>query len=142
MICGPGGSAHCWMGAKAIGADYCEPGLTFSPDLVSWFDAMQIPCLVTDTLANETTYEPQTGVMLPLHGALMRTLGVVFTEAARSSTIFPPIAPRDRRFEAFLFCASPIKVVGGIRRRFDQSARAEMSLFPIKERTNSNDNAG
>ena len=64
-----------WLGAlldgrEAVGPDYWEPGLTFSRDLVAWFDAMQIPCLVTDTLANETTYEPRTGVMLPLHGAL------------------------------------------------------------------------
>ena len=53
------------MAAKGSTSDYWEPGLTFSRDLVAWFDAMQIPCLVTDTLANETTYEPNSGVMLP-----------------------------------------------------------------------------
>ena len=105
-----------WLGAlldrrDTIGADYWEPGLTFSRDLVAWFDAMQIPCLVTDTLANETTYEPQSGVMLPLHGALMRNLGVVFTEAAQLDELASDCA-RDRRYEAF-YCASPIKVVGG-----------------------------
>lgn len=105
-----------WLGAlldgrEAIGPDYWEPGLTFSRDLVAWFDAMQIPCLVTDTLANETTYEPRTGVMLPLHGALMRNLGVVFTEAAFLDD-FAADCAEDRRYEAF-YCASPIKVAQG-----------------------------
>lgn len=105
-----------WLGALLGGRepmrpDYWEPGLTFSHDLVAWFDAMQIPCLVTDTLANETTYEPQSGVMLPLHGALMRNLGVVFTEAAWLEDLAADCA-QDRRYEAF-YCASPIKVVGG-----------------------------
>lgn len=105
-----------WLGAlldgrTSIGPKYWEPGLTFSPELVAWFDAMQIPSLVTDTLANETTYEPNTGVMLPLHGALMRNLGVVFTEAALLDDLAADCA-EDRRYEAF-FCASPIKVVNG-----------------------------
>ena len=72
---------------------------------------MQIPCLVTDTLANETTYEPRTGVMLPLHGALMRNLGVVFLEAAALDDLAADCAA-DRRYEAF-FCASPLRIVGG-----------------------------
>jgi kynurenine formamidase len=105
-----------WLGAlldgrSSVGTKYWEPGLTFSPALVSWFDAMQISCLVTDTLANETTYEPQSGVMLPLHGALMRNLGVVFTEAGCLDDIAADCA-QDGRYEAF-FCPSPIKVVGG-----------------------------
>jgi kynurenine formamidase len=98
-------------GREAIGSDYWEPGLTFSRDLVAWFDAMQIPCLVTDTLANETTYESESGVMLPLHGALMRNLGIVFTEAAWLDDLAADCAG-DRRYHAF-YCASPIKVVGG-----------------------------
>ncbi len=105
-----------WLGAltdgrEAIGQDYWEPGLTFSPDLVAWFDAMQIPCLVTDTLANETTYEPHSGIMLPLHAALMRNLGIVFTETAWLDDLAADCA-RDRRFEAF-YSASPLQVVGG-----------------------------
>jgi kynurenine formamidase len=105
-----------WLGAlldgrEAVRSDYWEPGLTFSRDLVGWFDEMQIPCLVTDTLANETTYEPETGVMLPLHGALMRNLGVVFTEAAWLDSLAADCA-RDRRYQAF-YSASPIKVVAG-----------------------------
>jgi kynurenine formamidase len=60
--------------------NYWEPGLTFSLELVRWFAELQIPCFLTNTLANETTYEPRSGLMLALHAALMRNLGVVFTE--------------------------------------------------------------
>ena len=98
-------------GRETIGGNYWEPGLTFSPELVGWFDRMQIPCLVTDTLANESTYEPNTGVMLPLHGALMRNLGVVFTEVAWLDDLATDCSA-DGQYEAF-FCASPIKVAGG-----------------------------
>jgi hypothetical protein len=75
---------------------------------------------------NETTYEPQTGVMLPLHGALMHNLAVVFTEAACLDDIAADCA-EGGRYEAF-FCPSPIKVVGG-NRRFGQSDRAEIATF-------------
>ena len=59
---------------------FCEPGLVYSPELVTWFHEMEIPNLVTDTIANEVTADPTTGVALTLHNALMRNLGVVFTE--------------------------------------------------------------
>ncbi|CAN7461534.1 cyclase family protein [Mesorhizobium amorphae] len=105
-----------WVGALAagrqtVGENYWEPGLTFSLDLVRWFDEMQIPCLVTDTLANETTYEPETGLMLVLHAALMRNLGVVFTEMASLDALAADCAA-DRRYEGF-YCASPAKVSKG-----------------------------
>lgn len=105
-----------WMGALLDGREridpaYWEPGLTFSRDLVAWFDDMQIPCLVTDTLANETTYEPGSGVMLPLHAALMRNLGVVFTEAAWLDALAADCA-EDGKYDAF-YCASPVPVSHG-----------------------------
>ena len=34
---------------------FCEPGLVYSPELVQWFADMEIPNLVTDTIANEIT---------------------------------------------------------------------------------------
>ena len=34
---------------------FCEPGLVYSPELVRWFQEMEIPNLVTDTIANEVT---------------------------------------------------------------------------------------
>jgi kynurenine formamidase len=105
-----------WVGALAAGLqrvaeDYWEPGLTFSPDLARWFDEMQIPCFVTDTLANETTYEPGTGLMLVLHAALMRNLGIVFTEMAALDALAADCAA-DRHYEGF-YCAAPIKVSKG-----------------------------
>lgn len=105
-----------WVGAlaagsQAVGDGYWEPGLTFSLDLVRWFDEMQIPCLVTDTLANETTYEPETGLMLVLHAALMRNLGVVFTEMASLDVLAADCAA-DGHYEGF-YCASPAKVSEG-----------------------------
>lgn len=103
--------AALFDGREPIGADYWEPGLTFSHDLVAWFHGQEIPCLVTDTLANETTYEPGSGVMLPLHAALMRNLGVVFTEAAWLDDLAADCAD-DGRYEAF-YCASPIRIVRG-----------------------------
>ena len=76
-----------WLGALKRGEveiddKYWEPGLTFSLELVRWFHEIRIPCFLTDTLANETTYEPHSGLMLVLHAALMRNLAVVFIEMA------------------------------------------------------------
>jgi kynurenine formamidase len=98
-------------GRQRVDRDFWEPGLTFSPELVTWFQELEIPCLVTDTLANETTYEPGTGVMLPLHAALMRNLGVLFTEAAALDELAADCAD-DGQYEAF-YCASPLRVAGG-----------------------------
>ena len=98
-------------GEVTIGDDYWEPGLTFSPALVRWFHDMEIPCLVTDTLANETTYEPGTGVMLVLHAALMRNLGIVFTEMADLDGLAADSAG-DGQYDG-LYCASPARVVHG-----------------------------
>jgi kynurenine formamidase len=63
--------------------NFIEPGLTYSPELVEWFHKMEIPNLVTDTIANEVTVDPVLGVALPLHNALMRNLGVTLTEIAQ-----------------------------------------------------------
>jgi hypothetical protein len=65
---------------------------------------------VTDTLANESIFEPKTGVILPLHGALMRDLGVAFTEAAALDALAD--CARDGRYELFN-PASPIRVARG-----------------------------
>jgi hypothetical protein len=78
---------------------------------VHWFQDMQIPCLVTDTVANELTYEPRTGVQLPLHAALMRNLGVVFTAVVALDALAADSA-KDGQYEPF-YCASPVKVAAG-----------------------------
>lgn len=91
--------------------DFLEPGLTYSPELVQWFNEMEIPNLVTDTIANEVTFDPVHGVALPLHCALMRNLGITLTEIAELDPLADDCAA-DRQY-TFLYTAAPLKVVGG-----------------------------
>jgi kynurenine formamidase len=90
---------------------FCEPGLVYSPELVQWFDDMEIPNLVTDTIANEVTFDPNNGVALPLHCALMRNLGVTLTEIADLEKLADDCAD-DGRYE-FFYAAAPLKVAQG-----------------------------
>jgi len=87
---------------------FCEPGLVYSPGLVRWFQDMEIPNLVTDTIANEVTTDPNTGIALPLHCALMRNLGVALTEICDLEKLAAHSA-RDRQY-TFLYTAAPLKV--------------------------------
>ena len=87
---------------------FCEPGLTYSPELVSWFQDMEIPNLVTDTIANEVTTDPVSGTALPLHCALMRNLGVTLTEICDLEKLADSCAA-DGRY-TFLYAAAPLKV--------------------------------
>ncbi|GAA5170856.1 cyclase family protein [Pseudonocardia eucalypti] len=88
--------------------NFSEPGLTYSPELVQWFADREIPNLVTDTIANETTYEPETGIALPLHCALMRNLGIALTEICDLEELAASCA-EDGRY-TFLYAAAPLKV--------------------------------
>ena len=87
---------------------FCEPGLTYSPELVQWFQQMEIPNLVTDTIANEVTTDPVSGTALPLHCALMRNLGVTLTEICDLEQLAASCAA-DGRY-TFLYAAAPLKV--------------------------------
>ncbi|MGW4490538.1 cyclase family protein [Streptomyces sp. NPDC004376] len=89
-------------------ADFVEPGLTYSPELVSWFQEMEIPSLVTDTIANEVTTDPESGVVLPLHNALMRNLGVTFAEIIALDALAEDCA-EDGQY-TFLYTAAPLKI--------------------------------
>jgi len=91
--------------------DFCEPGLTYSPELVEWFRSMEIPNLVTDTLASEVTTDPVSGVTLVLHNALMRNLGVAFTEITDLEALASDCA-NDGQYD-FLYVAAPLKVALG-----------------------------
>ncbi len=91
--------------------NFVEPGLTYSRELVEWFQDMEIPNLVTDTIANEVTADPVSGVVLPLHNALMRNLGVTFTEIAQLDPLASDCAT-DGQW-TFLYAAAPLKVVSG-----------------------------
>lgn len=98
-------------GADDFYKDFIEPGLTFSRELVEWFHEMEIPNLVTDTIANEVTIDPVSGVALPLHSALMRNLGVAFTEIVLPDALAADCAA-DGQW-SFLYVAAPLKVVDG-----------------------------
>ncbi len=87
---------------------FCEPGLVYSPELVSWFQDMEIPNLVTDTIANEVTTDPNNGTALPLHCALMRNLGVTLTEICDLERLAESCAA-DGQY-TFLYAAAPLKV--------------------------------
>jgi len=50
-------------------------------------------------------------VVLPLHNALMRNLGVTFTEIAQLDPLAADCA-NDKQY-SFLYAAAPLKVVGG-----------------------------
>lgn len=91
--------------------NFVEPGLTYSPELVKWFLDMEIPNLVTDTIANEVTVDPVSGVVLPLHIALMSNLGVTFTEICQLEPLAEDCAA-DGQW-SFLYVAAPLKVVNG-----------------------------
>lgn len=88
--------------------NFLEPGLVYSPDLVEWFHQMEIPNLVTDTIANEVTIDPNTGVALTLHNALMRNLGITLTEICDLEELAADCI-EDGRYE-FMWAAAPLKV--------------------------------
>ena len=90
---------------------FCEPGLVYSPELVQWFQDMEIPNLVTDTIANEVTFDPNSGAALVLHNALMRNLGVTLTEIADLEKLADDCA-EDGQY-AFFYAAAPLKVALG-----------------------------
>lgn len=96
------------LDATALAHRLPEPGLVHSPELVEWFHQQGIAHLVTDTLANEATLEPTTGVALPLHAALMRNLGIGMTEVAWLEELAG--ACRELRRWEFLYVAAALKV--------------------------------
>lgn len=98
-------------GAPKFYEGFLEPGLTYSPELVNWFKDMEIPNFATDTIANEVTSDPNSGVALPLHCALMRNLGVTFTEICDLSKLAADCA-EDGQWD-FFYVAAPLKVVAG-----------------------------
>jgi kynurenine formamidase len=87
---------------------FVEPGLTYSRELVEWFQSKEIPNLVTDTIANEVTHDPESGVTLPLHAALLRNLGISLAEIIWLDDLADACAA-DNRWD-FLYTAAPLKI--------------------------------
>jgi kynurenine formamidase len=92
-------------------APFAEPGLIHSRALVDWFHEREIPALGTDTLGNELTLHPGLGDVSALHAALMRNLGVVFTEVLELDALAAACAEAGQW--TFLYAAAPLKVVAG-----------------------------
>jgi kynurenine formamidase len=69
---------------------------------------MEFPNLVTDTMANEVTYDPASGAALLLHNALMRNLGVALTEIADLERLATDCAA-DHQY-SFLYTAAPLNI--------------------------------
>lgn len=96
------------QGPDVFYQDFLEPGLTYSPELVDWFYRMEIPCLSTDTISNETELDPAIGVQIPLHCALMRNLGIAFNEICNFEELAKD-CHADGQWD-FLYAAAPLKV--------------------------------
>lgn len=110
------------QGPELFYKDFLEPGLTYSPELVDWFHKMEIPCLSTDTISNETELDPAVGVQIPLHCALMRNLGIAFNEICNFEALAED-CHSDGQWE-FLYAAAPLKVY--------EAAGAPVNVLAIK----------
>ena len=96
------------QGPEVFYKDFNEPGLTYSAELVDWFHRMEIPALCTDTISNEMELDPEIGVQIPLHCALMRNLGILFNEICNFETLAQD-CHKDKQWD-FLYVAAPLKV--------------------------------
>ncbi len=87
-----------------------EPGLKFSEGLVEWIDEMEIPLIGADNIAVEKVVQEIDGVtyVIPLHGALLRDLGVSLNEVLDLSTLGIRCA-EDEIYE-FMYTAAPLHV--------------------------------
>lgn len=85
-----------------------EPGLVYSPELVQCFADMEILNLVADTIADEVTTDPDNGVALVPHNALMRDLGIRLTDIADLEKLATDCA-EDGQY-AFRYVAAPLNV--------------------------------
>jgi len=90
-----------------------EPGLCYSHDLVRWIHDMEIPMIASDNLAVELVQQTinNDSYVIPLHGALMRDLGVVLSELYWLDDLAADSA-KDGQY-TFLFTAAPLKMARG-----------------------------
>lgn len=90
-----------------------EPGLCHSRELVEWLHDTEIPLIAADNLGVELVVQEIEGetVVIPLHGALMRDLGIVLSEIHWLEDLARDSA-EDGQY-TFLFAAAPLKVEGG-----------------------------
>lgn len=90
-----------------------EPGLCYSHELLNWLQEMEIPAIAADNIAVERVTQNIDGEIatIPLHGALMRDLGIVITEIAWLEDLADDSAA-DGQY-TFMYMAAPLKMEGG-----------------------------
>lgn len=90
-----------------------EPGLCYSKELVQWIYDMEIPVIASDNLAIEKSVQEIDGetAVIPLHGALIRDLGVVLTEIYWLEDLSED-CKKDKKY-TFFFTAAPLKMEKG-----------------------------
>ncbi|WP_104203401.1 cyclase family protein [Billgrantia saliphila] len=90
-----------------------EPGLCYSAELLQWIDELEIPAIAADNLAVEKVSQQIDGetYVIPLHGALMRDMGVVLSEIWWLEDLAADSA-EDGQY-SFLLVAAPLKMAQG-----------------------------
>lgn len=90
-----------------------EPGLCYSKELVEWIRDMEIPVIAADNLGVEKVVQEIDGeqMIIPLHGALIRDLGVVLSEIYWLEDLAADSA--EDGVYSFMFIVSPLKMEGG-----------------------------
>lgn len=90
-----------------------EPGLCYSEELVAWIKDMEIPVIAADNLGVEKVAQEIDGaqIVIPLHAALIRDLGVVLSEIYWLEDLAADSA--EDGVYSFMFIASPLKMEGG-----------------------------
>lgn len=90
-----------------------EPGLCYSEALLAWLDDMEIPAIAADNLGVEKVVQEIDGetIIIPLHGALIRDLGIVLSEIWWLEDLAADSA-EDGQY-SFLLVAAPLKMDQG-----------------------------
>jgi kynurenine formamidase len=88
-----------------------EAGITYTEELVEWFDEKEIPLFGTDTVTAEQTISETTGTRLPLHPVFLRDLGILISEMNDLGDLASDCAD-DGRYD-FLYISAPLHVDGG-----------------------------
>lgn len=94
-------------------APLAEPGLAYSEELLRWIHDREIPYVGADNLAVEKVVQEIDGdtYVIPLHGALLRNLGVYLNEILWLEDLAEACA-EDGVYE-FLFTGAPLKIERG-----------------------------
>lgn len=90
-----------------------EPGLCYSHELLDWIAEMEIPMIAADNIAIEKVTQEVDGeqMIIPLHGALMRDMGVVLSEIWWLDDLAADSA--DDGQYTFMLVAAPLKMEEG-----------------------------